>query len=238
MQNSEKLVVVTGGTKGIGKAVIEVFSASGFSICTCARNQQDLDNLKSEIESKYGNLVYVFAADLASKDQTDDFISLVKLIKKPVEVLVNNTGKFVPGEIHLEADGVLEDMINTNLYSAYRVSRGLIPDMKLRKTGHIFNICSTASITAYRNGGAYCISKFAMYGMSKVLREELKPHGIRVTNVLPGATFTASWEGVELPEDRFMDPGDVAEMVLSAYKISKRAVVEDLVIRPQLGDIG
>ena len=109
--------------------------------------------------------------------------------------------------------------------------------MKKRKKGHIFNICSTASITAYTNGGSYCISKFAMYGMSKVLREELKADQIRVTSVMPGATFTASWEGVDLPEDRFMKPEDVAEMIFTTYQLSDRTVVEDLVIRPQLGDL-
>ncbi len=156
---------------------------------------------------------------------------------KPVEILVNNTGKFVPGEIHKEEEGVLEALIQTNLYSAYRVTRGLIDKMKKAKNGHVFNICSTASTMAYSNGGSYCISKFAMYGMSKVLREEMKEHGVRVTSVMPGATFTASWEGADLPEERFVKSEDVAEMIWATYQLSDRAVVEDLVIRPQLGDL-
>jgi short-subunit dehydrogenase len=90
---------------------------------------------------------------------------------------------------------------------------------------------------AYSNGGSYCISKFAMYGMSKVLREELKNDGIRVSSVLPGATFTASWEGSDLSQDRFLSPEDVAEMVVATYKLSPRTVVEDIVLRPQLGDL-
>ncbi|MEQ8240517.1 MAG: SDR family NAD(P)-dependent oxidoreductase, partial [Cyclobacteriaceae bacterium] len=130
-----------------------------------------------------------------------------------------------------------EDLINTNLYSAYHVTRGIVPSMKERKTGYVFNICSTASITAYANGGSYCISKFAMYGMSKVLREELKPHGIKVTSVMPGATLTASWEGADIPNERFVKAEDVAAMVFSTFMLSDRAVVEDLVIRPQLGDL-
>ena len=98
-------------------------------------------------------------------------------------------------------------------------------------------MCSVASIAAYPNGGSYSISKFALYGMSKVLREELKPHGIRVVSVLPGATLTASWTGTDLPPDRFMKPEDVADAVWGAYSLSRNSVVEDIVIRPQLGDI-
>jgi short-subunit dehydrogenase len=98
-------------------------------------------------------------------------------------------------------------------------------------------MCSIASIKAYPNGGSYAISKFALLGFSKVLREELKEFNIRVTAVLPGATRTASWDGVDLPEDRFMRAEDVAETVFSAYSISERSVVEEIIIRPQLGDI-
>src|SRR5690606_33154149 len=101
----------------------------------------------------------------------------------------------------------------------------------------IFNMCSTASITPYVNGGSYCISKFALLGMSKVLREEMKPFGIKVTTVIPGATLTASWEGTELPSDRFMKSEDVAATIWTAYALSPQAVLEELIIRPQLGDL-
>ena len=110
--------------------------------------------------------------------------------------------KLLRGAIHEEPDGHLETMINTNLYSAYHLTRGVLPGMMHDRIGHIFNICSIASIMPYANGGSYSISKYAMLGMTKVLREEMKSHGIRVTAVMPGATYTASWEGVDLPESR------------------------------------
>ena len=109
--------------------------------------------------------------------------------------------------------------------------------MKTKKHGHIFNLCSIASIKAYPNGGSYAISKFALLGFSKCLREELKPLGIRVTAVMPGATYTSSWDGVDLPEKRFIPVEDIAETIFSAYKLSGRSVVEEILIRPQLGDI-
>jgi short-subunit dehydrogenase len=109
--------------------------------------------------------------------------------------------------------------------------------MLQRKEGHIFNISSIAGITAYNNGGSYSITKHAMQGFSKCLREEMKPFGIKVTTILPGATLTASWAGVNLPPERFIKSEDVAEMIFSCYQLSPSAVVEELLIRPQLGDI-
>jgi short-subunit dehydrogenase len=153
------------------------------------------------------------------------------------EILINNAGVFTPGMIDEEADGALEMMINTNLYSAYHLTRAVLPQMKAVKKGYIFNICSIASLTAYANGGSYSISKFALYGMTKVLREELKKDNIKVTAVLPGATFTSSWEGVDLPEERFIKSEDVADLIWATYSLSDRTVVEDLLIRPQLGDL-
>ncbi len=231
------MIVVTGGSKGIGRAIIQKFAQEGFDIATCARNFDDLKSLKNEIETQYGVSLYMQTADLSVREDTQTFIEFVQRIEKPVEVLVNNAGVFIPGAIHNEEAGSLEKMIQTNLYSAYDITRGLIPQMMNRQAGHIFNICSIASITAYPNGGSYAISKHAMYGFSRCLREEMKPHGIRVSAVLPGATFTASWEGIDLPEERFSTAEDVAEMVYTAFKISPRSVVEDIVIRPQLGDL-
>lgn len=96
---------------------------------------------------------------------------------------------------------------------------------------------SVAGLTAYPNGGTYAVSKWAMLGMTKCLREELKPHQIKVTSILAGATYTSSWEGVDLPIERFMKSEDVAESVWAAYNLSPQSVVEEIVIRPQLGDI-
>ena len=232
-----KLIVVTGGSKGIGRAIIEKFASMDFDIITCARQLQDLDELKKQISHKYSATLSYLTADLSVKADTIKFIDFIKATQRNIDVLVNNTGHFMPGAIHEEEEGTLEHMINTNLYSAYNVTRGLVHPMKERREGHIFNICSTASIIPYVNGGSYCISKFALYGMTKVLREEMKAFGVRVTAVLPGATFTASWEGVDLPEERFMKAEDVAEAVWSAYQLSKNSVVEEILIRPQLGDI-
>jgi short-subunit dehydrogenase len=234
----KKLLVVSGGTKGIGRAIAFKFASEGFDIITCSRHPKDLVKLTQELKSEFKVNIHTLPVDLSKKNEVENFISFIKEKTKNVDVLINNTGVFLPGQIHQEEDGVLEKMINTNLYSAYHLTRGILGGMIERRAGHIFNICSTASITPYINGGSYCISKYALLGMTKVLREEMKAHQIRVTAVLPGATLTASWEGVDLPEERFMKPEDVAEVIYSGYTLSANTVIEELLIRPQLGDIG
>jgi len=232
-----KLLVVTGGSKGIGRAILEKFAAEGFDVCTCSRSKTDLEKVGSEITSRHGVKAYHFVADMSDKQQVKGFTEYVSSLKRPVDVLVNNAGYFLPGEVIDEPEGTLESMIGHNVYSAYYTTRGIVPAMRQAKGGHIFNMCSIASIQAYPNGGSYTISKFALLGLSKVLREELKDHGVRVTAVLPGATLTASWAGTTHPEERFMSPEDVAEAIFSAYSLSPRSVVEEILIRPQLGDI-
>jgi len=238
MEKGNKWIVLTGGTKGIGRAILEAFMNSGFNAITCARNEAELVLLKETLEkTNTGLQLKYLKADLSQSKDCQLFGVFVRSITSTIDVLINNTGYFEPGQIHNEEEGVLEKMIETNVYSAYRVTRALIPMMISAKNGHVFNICSIASIQAYPNGGSYSISKFALHGMTKVLREEMKPFGIRVTSVLPGATLTSSWDGVDLPKERFIMPEDVGNAVLSCWQLSKHTVVEELLLRPQLGDI-
>ncbi|HET8861034.1 SDR family oxidoreductase [Marivirga sp.] len=233
----DKFIVITGGTKGIGRALVLIFAKKGFNVITCARNEADLVVLKEEVEKLYSNKVYIKAADLSKKADISSFADFVLKTTSKVDVLVNNTGVFLPGSIQNEPEGNLEMMMNTNLFSAYHLTRALLPAMLPHRNSHIFSMSSIAGITAYSSGGSYSITKYAMQGFTKCLREELKEEGIKVTAVLPGATFTASWEGVDLPHERFMKPEDVAETVWSAYSLSDRTVVEEIILRPQLGDI-
>jgi short-subunit dehydrogenase len=131
----------------------------------------------------------------------------------------------------------LEKMLSVNLFSAYHLTRTVLPKMKAAKTGHIFTICSIAGLAAYPNGGSYSISKFALLGFTKNLRLELRELNIKVTAVIPGAVYTDSWNGSGVSEDRIMKPEDIASVIYSASQLSLAATVEEIVIRPQLGDL-
>lgn len=231
-------VAITGATKGIGRAIAEAFAAEGFNLALCARTLSDLEALREELLAKYPQLeVLVFRADVSKQEQVEGFAEYIKQHWTKLEVLVNNAGVFIPGEVSNEPEGIIHRMMDTNMYSAYHLTRALIPMLKEQKRGHIFNMCSVASKIAYPNGGAYSISKFALFGFTKVLREELKSFQIRVTAVLPGATWSDSWKGVVLPESRLMPASDIASAIVSCYKMSPQTVIEELVLRPQLGDL-
>ncbi|HNL83516.1 MAG TPA: SDR family oxidoreductase, partial [Chitinophagaceae bacterium] len=173
---------------------------------------------------------------LSKKNDAIEFGNWCLQFGKP-SILINNAGQFIPGSIYNEEDGILEKMIEINLYSAYHLTRAILPSMIKNKEGHIFNICSIASLKAYTNGGSYSISKYALMGFSKNLREELKPFQVKVTTVYPGAVYTDSWSNTGVEENRIMEPNDIAKMVYSASLLSPQACVEDIVLRPQLGDI-
>jgi short-subunit dehydrogenase len=231
-------IIITGGTKGIGLAIAHTFAKEGFDIAICSRSEEDLNEFTKTFTSTYpGIQVLTKKTDMSKKDEVMAFADFIKKQWNEVDILVNNAGIFLPGEIHKEEDGKLESQIETNLYSAYYLTRALLPMMLPLNKGHIFNMCSVASIIAYPNGGSYSISKFALLGFSKVLREEMKDKGIKVTSIMPGATWSNSWAGADLPTERLMQANDIAIAVMSASKMSPSAVVEEIIIRPQLGDL-
>ncbi|HEV3325786.1 MAG TPA: SDR family oxidoreductase [Puia sp.] len=230
--------IITGASKGLGRAIAEKFAANGYDLILTSRDPVALATAAGQLASRYPSVVIrTKTADLGDKEQAQQFGRWVLESTDSIDVLVNNAGQFIPGSVADEADGVLEQLIAVNLYSAYHLTRTLLPRMMTRKTGHIFNICSIASLKAYSNGGAYSISKFALAGFSANLREEMKTHGIKVTTVYPGAAYTDSWAGSGVDPERIMAAADIAGMVFAATGLSRQATVEEIVLRPQLGDL-
>ena len=228
----QKRIFVSGASKGIGLAIALRFASQGFNVAISARNQDSL----TRIQQSHPNIQTV-RADMANKAEVENVARWLNESFGPLDVLVNNVGRFIPGQIYTESDELFEELMMTNLYSNYYLTKRVLPSMMARQSGTIFNICSIASLIAYPNSGAYSISKHALHGLSKVLREEMKPYGIRVVSVLPGATLTASWEGVNLPSERFMPAEDIAQVVWDAWNLSPRTVIEEILLRPMLGDI-
>ena len=230
-------VVITGAGKGMGRTTAEKFAAEGNNLYICARNEIELSDAAKELETKYKCKVFYYTADLSVKTAAQEFGNWVLQQTSEIDILINNAGQFIPGSIYNEENGLLEKMININLYAAYHVTRILLPTMMKKKQGHIFNMCSIAALSAYANGGSYSISKFALMGFSKNLREELKPFNIKVSTVYPGAVYTSSWFGSGVAESRIMQASDIADMIYASAKLSPQACIEDIVIRPVLGDL-
>lgn len=233
----KKNVVITGGTKGIGRSLVMKFASEGFNIVTNSRNKRELEALCSVVESEYQVACHIMESDFQNPEEVIQFASFVKEIPGELSVLINNAGVFKPGGTLTEEEGVYDQLMAINMHAPYHITRALVPSLKRSQDAYIFNMCSTASFMPYINGGSYCISKFALLGFTKVLRQELKEQNIAVSAVMPGATLTNSWAGTDLPKKHFMNPDDVATLIWAAWTTRKSAVVEELVMRPYPGDL-
>jgi len=230
-------VIVTGASRGIGNAIAKIFAANGKNLFLSSRNEVALYKAMEELQTNYPSVsIKAKAFDLSDKKQARELGNWCLKYAVP-DIVVNNAGFFEPGSVHNEPEGLLESQLAINLYSAYHLTRTLLPKMMERRSGHVFNMCSIASLHAYHNGGAYSISKYALHGFSKNLREEMKPYNIKVTTIHPGAVLTDSWRDYDNSSKRIMEAEDIAKMVLAASQLSVAACVEDIVIRPQLGDL-
>ena len=230
-------VVVTGASKGIGRSIAEVFAAEGADLFVCSRNMDENIGWQNELMSRHNIRIISSNTDMGEKQQVLELGKKINEAFTHTDILINNAGMFEPGNVHDEADGVLEKTMNVNFYAAYYLTKLLLPAMIKRKSGHIFNVCSIAALMAYPGGGAYSISKWALLGFNNNLRHEMKSFGIKVTAVHPGATMTDSWAGSGIPANRIMETDDIAAMVLAASKLSAQACVEEIIMRPQRGDL-
>jgi short-subunit dehydrogenase len=230
-------IIITGASRGLGKAIAEIFAANGYNLYLTSITETRLYKTLEELLNKYPSVtIKARPFDLGKKSQAKEFGKWCLENCSP-DILINNAGSFTGANVHDEEEGALEEMIETNLYSAYHLTRVIVPEMIKKKSGHIFNMSSIAGLKAYPGGGSYSISKYALHGFSVNLREELKPHSIRVTTVFPGAAYTDSWAATGIDKKRFMEAEDIAKMIFAASQLSPQACVEDIILRPQLGDI-
>src|SRR5580704_2536494 len=231
-------IVITGASRGLGFSMAEAFAAEGHDLYLTSLNEVKLYNALGSLMGRFPDqVIKAKPFDLGTKQGAMNFGNWVLGLGVEPDILINNAGTFQPGHVNDEPEDQLEDMLHVNLFSAYHLTRILLPSMMKRKSGHIFNISSIAGLQAYPNGGSYSISKFALTGFSKNLREELKPYSIKVTCVYPGAVYTDSWADSGVKPDRIMKPSDIANMVVQISKLSPQALVEELVIRPLAGDL-
>jgi NAD(P)-dependent dehydrogenase (short-subunit alcohol dehydrogenase family) len=178
-----------------------------------------------------------FPCDVTDEDAVTQLAGDVASTFGVPTILVNNAGTFRPGGV-LEMDPAdFRQQIESNLTSAFLVTRAFLPAMVARGGGDIFFMGSVASIQGYPRGVAYGAAKHGLLGLARSLREEVRRHDIRVMTLLPGATYTASWTASGLPPERFIAPADVARTVLDMHRLSNGTVVEEVLIRPLLGDI-
>lgn len=232
------VVVITGASQGIGAAIARTFARElgGVRLALVARNEKNLAGVARAC-AKLGATSSAFACDVSDEASVAALATAVTKRFGSVDVLINNAGKFAGAPFTEMSVADFDRMLAVNLRSVFLVSRAFAPAMIARKRGDIFNMSSIAGLVAYPGGAGYSAAKFGVSGLSKVMRAELRDKGVRVCCVYPGATASPSWEGSGVDEARMMPAEDVAQAFFDIYRLTRRTVVEEIVLRPQRGDV-
>jgi len=233
-----KNALITGATKGMGRAIAIAFAKEGVNLAICARNQDDLAAFKQELQQVNPQIkVFIQVADGSVKEQLLQFAEAAEKDLGFIGIVISSLGMFDPVSILDESDASFEKQLNTNLMPSYHLYRFFGKKMQTKREGHFFTICSVASLNPIASAGTYSVTKYALLGLTKVMRQEMMPDGVKVTAVIPGSTLTNSWEGTTISKDKFILPEDVASAVISTYQMSTGANVEEIIIRPTEGQI-
>lgn len=232
------VVLITGASQGIGAAIAKVFARElrGVRLALVARNAKNLATVERAC-AKLGAKVAVFPCDVGDEASVSTMATAVAGRFGGVEVLINNAGKFEGAPLTEMPVAQFDRMINVNLRSVFLVTRAFLPGMIRRGSGDVFNLCSIAALTAYPGGAGYSTAKAGVAALSKIMRAELREKGVRVCCVYPGATWSPAWAGSGVAAERMMPAADVARAFLDVYRLSRSTVVEEIVLRPQRGDV-
>ncbi|RKR85084.1 short-subunit dehydrogenase [Mucilaginibacter gracilis] len=231
-------VIITGATKGIGRSIAKAFAKQGLNIAVCSRNSEDLLLLHDELlKINPGIRVLTSKTDFSVKENVTAFAGLAEQELGFISAIVNNVGMYEPSSILDDEEDTFGKLINTNLMPAYELYRYFGKTMMASGKGHIFNICSIAAINPVVEAGMYSVTKFALLGLTKVMRLEMQDYGVKVTAILPGSTLTDSWKDNTLSADKFVSPDDIASAIISAWTMSKGANVDEIIIKPVWGQV-
>ncbi|WP_316791954.1 SDR family oxidoreductase [Pedobacter frigoris] len=223
--------IVTGATRGIGKAIAVKLAETGYNLALCSRNVDELEQVAQDLKHTNAR-IFTHRADCSIKTEVYDFCNAVQQEFESIDVLVNNAGIYLPGLLLDEADDQFEKQINLNLNAVYYLSKFFGKMMREQQKGHIFNICSIASKQIVENAGSYSVTKAALLSLNHVFREELSKYNVKVTAILPGSTLTSSWEGTAIPHERFVQPDDIAKTIHTILNLSSGVNVDEVTIKP------
>lgn len=235
---NQPVVLITGASQGIGAAIAKVFAEEvrGVRLALVARHTKNLGAVARAC-AKQGATAEIFSCDVTVESAVAALAAAVTKRFGAVDVLINNAGVFAGAPFAKLAVSEFDRIVATNLRSAFLVTQAFLPAMLRRKRGEVFFMSSIAGLIAYPNGAAYCAAKFGVTGLAKVLRAETKGTGVRVCCVHPGATWTPSWSQSGFKPERMMPAEDVARAFVDIYRLGRRTVVEEIVLRPERGDV-
>lgn len=226
-----KVALVTGASRGIGKAIARTLGRMGAAVSLCARDPERLKSARRELEAD-GAKVLDVAADVS---RHDDILSIVQTTERslgPIEILVNNAGigHFAPIQEASEANW--DDTLDTNLKAVFLLSKAVAPGMISRRSGHIINIASLAGKNAFAGGSVYCASKWGLLGLTQCAAEDLRPYGIRVSAICPGSVATDFSPHSGKDPGKMLQPEDVAHAVEMILTQAPQSFISEVLLRP------
>jgi len=228
---SGKVALVTGGNRGIGKAIALRLAALGAEIAICGRDESALRAAAEQLRSS-GVRIHPQKADVTVSSDVSSLIRQSEATLGPISILVNNAGMGLFGPLHEKTEAEWDTLINTNLKSMFLVSRAVIPGMIQRGSGDIINISSLAGKSTFAGGAIYCASKWAVQGLSGCMAEDLRAYGIRVSTVCPGSVFTEfSGRGPKEPA-KVLTANDVAHAVAMIATQGPQSFLSEVLLRP------
>ncbi len=232
------VVWITGASRGIGKEIALQFSYIGCGVALTSSNSTDIFKIKRLI-TKLGGTAEVFCCDLTKEKEVKSAHCAIEKFFGPVDVLVNNAGITSFNSFDTTTLKEFDNILNVNLRAAFICTKLVLPAMMKNNDGWIFNIASIVALKTFKNSSAYTAAKAGLNGMSRVIREEVRKHNIKVVTVFPGATATEMWDKKNLAKfsKRMMNPTTVAEAVFNVFKMNKDGYVEELIIKPTSGDL-
>ena len=231
-----KVVVVTGASKGIGKAIASAFAAAGAKVVLAARTRETLEQVAAELRESGAEAMAV-PTDVTDVDAVQRLIEQALTAYQRVDILVNNAGIGYFGPVVDFAPDDWDTVLNSNLKAVYLCAKYALPPMLVQGSGQIINVLSIAAKVAFEASAAYCAAKAGALALTKVLAAEVRQQKIRVTAVLPGSVHTPFWDDIpEHPDfEQMLKPEHVADTVVSVCQQPLGMVTEEIVVMPPLG---
>jgi short-subunit dehydrogenase len=229
-------ILITGASRGIGKAIAIELCKFGHELMLVSKNEENLLNAVNELKSRCNSEIQHKVCDVGSEAEIDDLVTSCKESKFLPNVLILNAGIFIEGTLTNSKAEDFYQTLNVNLFHIYHCVKKFAEILKTQSESKVILIGSTASLEAYPLGPLYGVAKWGLKGYAVNLRKEFMNDNIAVTLINPGGTLTDLWEGEELPPNRLLEPSDIGKLVSAILNLSSQAVVEEIVVRPMLGD--